>query len=140
MERILCATRGGDASFLTQDKAIQIALDNGGELIFLYVVDTRFIDKTSEPIVVDVEGEISKMGEFLLVMAQERAQKQGIEAGTLLREGKVRDELIKAVEEEEITLVVMGKPIGESSIFELDALETFAEDLEHETGVKILLV
>jgi nucleotide-binding universal stress UspA family protein len=84
MEKILCATRGGDASFMTQDKAIQLALDCGGQLVFLCVVDTRFIDKTSAPIVVDVEGEISKLGELLLLMAKERAQKDGLEAATIL--------------------------------------------------------
>lgn len=140
MEKILCATRGGDASFLTQDKAIQLALERGGQLVFLYVVDTHFLDKTSEPIVVDVEGEISKLGEFLLVMAQERAQKQGVEATTILREGQVRDELALVIAEEDITLVVIGKPAGNSSVFELSALESFAAELEQETNVKTVLV
>jgi nucleotide-binding universal stress UspA family protein len=140
MEKILCATRGGDASFITQDKAIQFVHDKGGELVFLYVVDTHFIDKTSAPIVVDVEGEISKMGEFLLLMAVERAQKAGLEARTILREGNVREELTKVIAEEEITLVVLGKPAGDSSVFELDSLMTFAEDLEEETGVKTVIV
>lgn len=128
------------ASFITQDKAIQLALDCGGQLVFLCVVDTHFIDKTSAPIVVDVEGEISKRGEFLLLMAKERAQKGGLEAATILREGEVRDELTKVIEEEDITLVVLGKPAGESSFFELSALESFAAELEEETGVKTIIV
>lgn len=104
------------------------------------MVDTHFIDKTSAPIVVDVEGEISKRGEFLLLMAKERAQKGGLEAATILREGEVRDELTKVIEEEDITLVVLGKPAGESSFFELSALESFAAELEEETGVKTIIV
>lgn len=96
--------------------------------------------KTSEPIVVDVEGEISKLGEFLLVMAKERAQKQGMEATTILREGKVRDELALVIKEEDITLVVFGKPAGDSNVFELSALESFAAELEQETNVKTVLV
>jgi nucleotide-binding universal stress UspA family protein len=140
MDKILCATRGGDASFNTQDKAIQLALDKRSELIFLYVVDTRFIDKTSAPIVVDVEGEISKLGEFLLIMAQERAQEQGLEASTILREGQVREELTKVITEEGITLVVLGKPAGNSSVFELESLQKFAEKLEEETGVRTIIV
>jgi nucleotide-binding universal stress UspA family protein len=140
MEKILCATRGGDASYITQDKAIQLALEQEAGLVFFYVVDTRFVDKTSAPIVVDVENEISKLGEFLLLMAQERAQEGGVEAATILREGKVRDELKKVIEEEEITLLVLGKPSGDSSVFKLSALETFAEELEGETGVKTIIV
>lgn len=140
MSRILCATRGGDTSFATQDKAIQLAQERDAELIFLYVVDTRFIDKTSAPIVVDVEGEISKLGEFLLVMAKERAKEQGLEARSLLREGKVREELFKAVEEEEINLIVLGKPAGDSSVFELSGLEKYAREIEQKTRVETVIV
>jgi nucleotide-binding universal stress UspA family protein len=73
-------------------------------------------------------------------MAVERAQKAGVEASTILREGKVKEELANAINEEGITLVVLGKPAGDSSVFELDALEKFAEDLEGETGVKTVIV
>ena len=79
---------------------------------------------------VDAEGEISKLGEFLLVMTKERALKQGVEATTILREGKARDELSLVINEEDITLVVIGKPVGDSSVFELSALESFAAELD----------
>lgn len=52
----------------------------------------------------------------------------------------MRDELAKVIEEEDITLVVLGKPAGESSVFELIALESFAGELESETGVKTVIV
>lgn len=80
------------------------------------------------------------MGEFLLVMAQERALEKGVEASTILREGKVRDELALVINEEEISLVVIGKPAGDSSVFELSALESFAAELEEETDIKTVLV
>jgi hypothetical protein len=67
--KILCATRGGEASYRSQDAAIALAKERGDELVFLYVVDLRFLDKTSAPIVVDVEKEMGKMGRFLLAMA-----------------------------------------------------------------------
>ena len=142
MEKILCATRGGDASFLSQDKAIQLARERDAQLFFLYVVDTHFIDKTSAPILIDVENEISKLGEFLLLMAQERAQKGGVEASTILKEGQIREELAKVIKEEGITLVVLGKPSGESesSVFKLSALEEYAAELEKETGAKTIIV
>jgi len=140
MENILCATRGGDESFRTQDAAIQLVKERGGKLWFLYVVDTRFIDKTSAPIVIDVENEISKMGEFLLVMAQERAAEQGVEAHAILREGHVRDQLKEVVKEQDISLVIFGKPAGEKSVFEISGLEDFAAEIEEETDAETLLV
>ncbi len=140
MEKILCATRGGDESFRTQNAAIELAKQRNGRLYFLYVVDTRFINKTSAPIVVDVEGEISKMGEFLLVMAQERAAEQGLDAETILREGHIRDQLKEVVQEYEISLVVFGKPAGEKSVFKLSGLEDFAAEIEKETDAQTMLV
>jgi len=140
MENILCATRGGDESFRTQDAAIKLCKERGGHLWFLYVVDTRFIDKTSAPIVIDVEGEISKMGQFLLVMAQERAAEKGVKAETILREGHVRDQLKEVIQEFDISLVVFGKPAGEKSVFEMSGLEEFAADIERETDAETMLV
>lgn len=140
MEKILCATRGGDESFRTQNAAIALTKQRNGRLYFLYVVDTRFINKTSAPIVVDVEGEISKMGEFLLVMAQERAAEQGIDAETILREGHIRDQLKEVVQEYDISLVVFGKPVGEKSVFKLSGLEDFAAEIEKETDAQTMVV
>ncbi|MGD8623156.1 MAG: universal stress protein [Anaerolineae bacterium] len=137
MGKILCATRGGEASYRSQDAAIALAKERGDELVFLYVVDLRFLDKTSAPIVVDVEGEMGKMGRFLLAMAHERAAAQGVEAGTLCREGKVREELIAAAQEEGATLIVLGKPSGEESAFELAGLKKFAARLEEDSGVEV---
>lgn len=140
MEKILCATRGGDESFRTQNAAIELTKQRKGRLYFLYVVDTRFINKTSAPIVVDVEGEISKLGEFLLVMAQERAAEQGVEAETILREGHIRDQLKEVVKEYDISLVVIGKPAGEKSVFKLSGLEDFAAEIEKETDAQTMLI
>ena len=87
MGRILCATRGGEASLQTQDAAIALAKEQGAELIFLYVADSSFLNQTAAPLVVDIESRLVKMGEFLLLMAQERAAAQGISAQILVRKG-----------------------------------------------------
>ena len=134
MGKILCATRGGEASYRTQDQAIALALERGDELLFLYVVDLHFLDKTAAPIVVDVENEVTKMGEFLLLMAQERAAQQGVVAGTICLKGQFREELIKIAHQKDVVLVVLGRPAGEESIFELTGLRTFAQEIEAETG------
>ena len=140
MGKILCATRGGEASYRTQDKAIALAKERGDTLLFLYVADLHFLDKTAAPIVVDVENEVTKMGEFLLLMAQERAAEQSVTATTTCRKGKVREELKKAALQEDVSLVVLGRPAGAESFFELANLQDFAVEIETETGTPVSIL
>lgn len=141
MGKILCATRGGKASYRTQDAAIALAKERGDELLFLFVVDTHFLDKTERAVRPDVvAGEMSHMGEFLLAIAQKRAAEQGVAADTIWRRGKVREELKKAAHEEGASLVVLGRPAGEASVFKLASLEAFAAEIEAETGAETRIV
>ena len=141
MGKILCATRGGEASYRTQDAAIVLAQERGDELLFLFVVDTHFLDKAGRAVRPDVVAEeMSHMGEFLLAMAQERAQKQGVAADYVLRRGKLRDELKAAAREEGVDLVVLGKPADTASAFVPADLEAFASEIEAETGVEAVIV
>ena len=139
MGKILCATRGGVAQH-TQDAAISLARERGDTLLFLYVVDLQFLNKTAAGIVVDIENEITKMGEFLLLMAKERAAAQGVEAETMSRKGKLREELKTAAGEEGVSLVVLGRPASEQSVFQLPDLEAFAAEIEAETGVEARII
>ena len=141
MGKILCATRGGEASYRTQDAAIALAKERGDELLFLFVVDTHFLDKAGRAVRPDVVAEeMSHMGEFLLAMAQERAQKQGVAADYVLRRGKLRDELKAAAREEGVALVVLGKPGGKGRAFVPADLEAFAAEIEAEAGVEAVIV
>ena len=140
MGKILCATRGGEASYRTQDKAIELALQRGDELVFLYVVNIEFLNKTAAPIVVDVATEIERMGEFLLAMAQERAREAGVEASLVTRKGDVREQIKAAAVEEGVDLVVLGRPADETSLFKLEALRAFAAEIEEETGIPAVIL
>ncbi len=140
MGTILCATRGGKASFRTQDKAIALAKERGDSLLFLYIVDLHFLDKTAAPIVVDVENELFQMGEFLLLVAKERATEQGVATRIICRKGKLREEILKTVEEQGVTLVVLGQPAGTASAFQLASLESFAAQIEAQTGAEAIIV
>ena len=137
---ILCATRGGEASFRTQNAAIALAKERGDEVTFLYIVDLKFLDKTAAPIVVDVENEISQMGKFLLLVAKQRATEQGVKANMLSRKGNIRDEIKKAAVDIGATMVVLGRPAGEASTFQMTDLKAFAEDIKLETGVDAQIV
>jgi nucleotide-binding universal stress UspA family protein len=143
MTTILCATRGGEASYRTQDKAIALAKEKNADLLFLYVIDLQFLDMTAAPIVVDVEDEVHDMGEFLLLMAKERAAKQGVSAQTVCQKGKVRKEIIKAVRKYEASFVVLGRPAGDDgdkSAFQLAGLQAFASKIKAATGATVLIV
>lgn len=140
MGRILCATRGGEASYRTQDAAIALAKERGDTLLFLYVVDLHFLDKIAGSGVVGVEREMNRMGQFLLLMAQERAAEQGVAAEMISRKGRLQEELKNAAGEEGVSLIVLGRPADAESVFELADLETFAAEIEAETGVEAHIV
>ncbi len=139
MGKILCATRGGEASWRTQDEAIKLAKKRGDELIFLYVADMSFLNKIAAPVVVDAEDGVKKLGEFLLAMAQERAREKGLEVQVVIREGKTREEIKAAARELEVDCVVLGVP-AEGGVFQEEAMRAFAREIEEETGVEVVLV
>jgi nucleotide-binding universal stress UspA family protein len=141
MGKILCATRGGEASYRAQDAAIVLAQERGDELLFLYVVDIGFLDKTERAVRPDVvAAEMEKMGEFLLVMAQERAQAQGVTASYILRHGHLREELKATAQQPDVTMVVLGTPVGADSAFIPASLKAFAAEIEAETGTPVRIL
>lgn len=140
MGTIVCATRGGEASYRAQDKVIAMAKEQGSDLIFVFAVDTAFLDKTAAPVLVDVEPEIEHMAEFLLLMAQERAQKEDVEAKPVVKQGSLHDVLIETAAEHEADLIVLGSPGEEESRFALEGLQEFAEALHEESGVEVKIV
>jgi nucleotide-binding universal stress UspA family protein len=140
MGLILCAARGGEASYRTQQAAIALAKERQDELIFLYVIDLSFLNKTAAPIVVDIENELEQMGNFFLLMAKERAAEQGIKAKTLTHKGSVREEIIKTVQEEGATTVLLGRPGEKQSAFRMSDLEAFALEIEQKTNAKTIIV
>lgn len=140
MPKILCATRGGEASYRAQDGAIRLAVDRGDELLFLYAVNIGFLDKTARAVRPDiVEAEMERLGEFLLEMARERAARQGIEADLVLRHGVLTEELAAAASEYQVETIVLGRP-AEGSVYSLEELEAFAAELEAKTGSKVLIL
>lgn len=140
MKKIMCATRGGDASLRTQDAVIAKAKEEGASLVFLYIVDLEFLKQTMVGVNLEVmRQEMAKMGEFLLCMACERAAKAGVEAASLLHPGPLVRGLKEAASEEGVTLLVLGRP-AEESVFRLAKLEQLAAEIEQATGVETIIV
>lgn len=140
MGLILCATRGGEASIRTQEAAINLAKERGDDIVFLYVVDLGFLDRTAAPIVVDIENELDQMANFFLIMAKERAAEQGVKARRITRQGTVQKEIISAALDEAATAVVLGRPAGDESAFQKAGLEEFAKKIEAETKAEVIVV
>ncbi len=140
MGKILCATRGGEASYPIQDAVIVLAKERGDELVFLYVVDISFLNQTAAPLVVDVESRLEELGQFQLVMAQERAAAQGLVAQAIVRQGKLRTEIVAVAQEIGATLIVLGRSLGSDAAFEDAALQVFAADLQTETSVEVRIL
>jgi nucleotide-binding universal stress UspA family protein len=140
MAKILCATRGGAASYRAQDAASKLALERGGELLFLYVVNIEFLDKTARAVRPDiVEAEMEKLGEFLLEMARERAADQGVSAEVILRHGMLPEELAAVAKEQQVDTIVLGRP-AKGSVYSLEELESYATEIEAKTGCQVLVL
>lgn len=140
MTTIVCATRGGEASIRTQMQAIELAKTREAEILFLYVADVAFLGRVPGNIVVDVATELENMGEFLLLMAKERAEKEGVTAHTVVKRGEFRDALLEAAREANASVIVLGSPGENSSITQQEYLENLAASLEAESGIETLIV
>jgi nucleotide-binding universal stress UspA family protein len=141
MKKILCATRGGEASLRTQDAVIAMAKEMGATILFLYVVDVEFLKLTARGVRPDVViTEMERLGEFLLAMACERAAAQGVEAETCLRHGSLVEALESAAHEESADAIAFGRPAGPESSFSLADLQRLADRIEQDTGIKTYIL
>jgi nucleotide-binding universal stress UspA family protein len=140
MAAILCATRGGEASIRAQMQAITLAKERQARLWFLYVADVNFMDHIGGAVVVDVATELEHMGEFLLLLAQERARKAGVQADILIKRGHFRRALVEAAREVEASLIVLGRPGKEGSLTPPEYLAKLANRITQETGIETLIV
>jgi len=140
MAKILCATRGGAESYRAQDAAIRLAREQGDELLFLYVVNIGFLDKTARAVRPDiVEVEMEKLGEFLLEMARERAAEQGVSAKAILRHGVLPEELVAVASKHQVDSIMLGRP-AEGGVYSLEELESYADQIEAKIGSTVLIV
>jgi nucleotide-binding universal stress UspA family protein len=137
MGMILCATRGGEESQETQAGAIALAREQGHTLVFLYVADVSFLDRVAAPLVVDIEGELERLGRVQLALACEQAAAAGVEAQASVRHGHLQAEVVAAARDLGATLVVLGRPREGAPVFDDDALRSLATHLRAEIGVEV---
>ena len=114
---ILCPTRGGKDDYPNQDRAVALAKERGVEVLFLYISNVEFLGLTAAPKLIDIEHELDEMGEFMLTMAQERAEKAGVDASTLVKHGHFLEALAEVIGEYEISTVILGTQPVEQVLF-----------------------
>ena len=137
---ILCPTRGGKDSYPNQDRAVALAGEREVEILFLYITNVEFLGLTAAPKLVDIEHEMDEMGEFMLAMAQERAEKQGVAASTLVKHGHFREVLAEIIDEYDIGTVVLGSSAGETGVVTADYVQDLINEIGTKTGVEFIVV
>jgi nucleotide-binding universal stress UspA family protein len=143
---IVCAARGGTRIQPSVNRAIQLGCEMQARLTFLYVVDVEFMKHTSMGRTAVVFDEMDKLGEFMMLRLCEYANRQGcMRADYVIRNGRVRNEIMSYLHETHPNLLVLGRPRRDSqqvepAAFESEGLVRFADEITRTIGVPVELV
>lgn len=107
---IVCATRGGPQSEVVHARAIELAKERGGELIFLHVLDTTVLSGLGEKEGALLLRQLRAMAEAVLRSALAQARGAGVRARSELREGEVSRAIAAFVREADADVLVVGYP------------------------------
>jgi hypothetical protein len=140
VSKILCATRAGPSSYQAHQGAIRLAQQNCAELIFLYVFDPTSLYEIATPIVINIEQQLRKVRRLLEGTALREAEKSGVFARAVIREGKVAEQIISVAITEVVDTIVLGSPVGSRSATQLENLLSMKSELEESTGVQVVIV
>ena len=146
MPGIICAIRGGPSSHSTIRAAIWLARERLDMLHFLYVFDLQFLARTSQVPPEGLADSMAQMGEFILLMAQDRALEAGVEADAVMRKGEVGEEIVALCNRLDADLVVVGAPLqakedaARGNVFTPAALQKLIARIEAETGARVVIV
>lgn len=141
MQAIICATRGGEGSRVAQMAAIREARQTGQPLIFLYVIDPATLGDVDDVLLPALHAELNWMGRTLLQVARQRAEAAGLLVRIVIREGQVRAEIDRFLQEANAALLILGAPRHSSStVFGDDAVEQFAQAIQNTSGVRVRVI
>ncbi|MEJ2327038.1 MAG: universal stress protein, partial [Chromatiaceae bacterium] len=106
-------------------------------LIFLYVFDPQVLQKVATPIVISIDDQMEKMLAYLQTTAQEQAFRAGVRARAIVRTGELIDQLIQVGREEEIDLIMLGRPTAESTVFGKERFRSLVSEIEQKTNIPV---
>jgi len=140
MAGIVCAIRGGPSSQPTIEKAIEIALDAGLSVYFLYVVNLDFLSRSASSRIHVIQEELENLGDFILLSAKGQADAQGVAAQGIVRHGSVTQEIISLCQKIDADYVVLGRPQRqrEGNVFDELRLKEFISRLEQQSGAQVV--
>jgi len=138
---ILYPTRGGDTTYRNQDRVAAVAMERGETLLLLYVANVHFLDHLVGPVqLASVEKELDELGEFLLALAQERAEKAGLAVESVVCHGEFLQSLIDVIKEHKVTAVFLGRPAHDAALTSSDFISNLARSLPDKLGVESFVV
>ena len=142
MGLIMCATRGGEVSRRTQERAIALAKEREAELIFVCISDPGFAGPVSEVLEAALADELQWLGRSLLSIAQERARKQGVEARVIADCGSPWQSIEKHVRQMNADTLVIGAPRTDPALpaFGSGDVHRLAEQVHEATGAEVIVV
>jgi nucleotide-binding universal stress UspA family protein len=141
MGNIVCATRGGAGSRAVQQAAITYARERGTGLVFLFVIDTSSLENEEAEMVAAVRDELLFLGHTLLRIAKKRASNYQVKAEIIVRDGNVKQQISKFLDESSAELLLLGAPRGTTdTTFGDDVIEQFAESIHRDTGVEVEII
>jgi nucleotide-binding universal stress UspA family protein len=142
-EHIVCAVRGGPESRETVSRAIELALVGGARLTFLQVMDAEFLGHATVAPLSVVYRELQNMAQFTGRILCDRAERKGVgEVSCLVRTGNIQRQIQEFVSEQEVDLLVMGRPVRSpgTNVFRPDQFDAFVADLQEVSGVRVEVV
>lgn len=133
---------GSDVSNHAAGEGFKLAAALGSGITLLYVVDTSVAS------IPEAESAFSNMelirqtfkeqGEKLMGRLKASAREKGLEAGTLIAEGDVHDEIIRIAAEKQAELIIMGTH-GRRGVGRL-LLGSVAESVARRANCAVLLI
>lgn len=142
MPGIVCAVRGGPDSLHTIKSAVQFASEASLPLYFVYVINLDFLSHTASSRTRTITQEMRQMGDFILLIAEEKALDLGVEAQGTVRQGNVGEEIIALCKDVGAEYVFMGQPKGleEKDVFTQERILHLSQRIESESGAKVRFV
>ena len=126
--KILVPLDGSEFAYKALDYAIDIAKKFSSELLLVHIVPTTtaFItgsDSLGSSLIMDLKKQLDKSGHRILTTGEARAKKAEVNVTTKMDYGNPVDKILNMVNEEKISLIVMGhRGLGRAARFFLGSV------------------
>jgi hypothetical protein len=130
---IVCATGNGVQSRSVQAAAVELARAQQKRLVFVHVVDLRQMGELEEALQPAARLELAWLGEAMLRLAQDRAQRRGVAAEGQILHGDVCAALETYVRSHPVERLLLGAATN-------DEITSLARRMQDTLGVAVQFV